>query len=445
MNSPQIMVVEDERVVAADLEMRLRRLGYRVPAVVSSGEEALCRAAETNPDLVLMDIMLAGQLDGMETAARIKDGLDIPVIYLTAHGDAGTLQRAKSLEPFGYILKPFDERNLHAAVEVALFRAQMERKLKQREQWLAATLQGIGEAVIAIDSKGNIAFMNGVAQAMTGYRQEEATGRSLPEVVRIIHEETRQSMESAALKTLRDGVVVRQEDRTVLVAKDGREIPVAETASPIKDSKGHVTDVVLIFRDMSERRRTEAMLRSLSLTDELTGLKNRRGFLAAAEQNFKLAVRRDMGLFMCFIDLDGLKQINDSLGHERGDQAIITTAEILRAGFRAHDILARWGGDEFAVLALDVTNSCSEESFAARLRETLEYFNAKAGSSVQLSFSVGVVRCDLNQIYSLNELINLADEKMYAQKREIKTIHALKGEHEGSAENPLEMSATKQR
>ena len=99
MNSPQIMIVEDERVVAADLEMRLRRLGYGVPAVVSSGEEALCRAAETNPDLVLMDIMLAGQIDGVETAARIKDSLNIPVVYLTAHGDAATLQRAKSLEP----------------------------------------------------------------------------------------------------------------------------------------------------------------------------------------------------------------------------------------------------------------------------------------------------------------------------------------------------------
>ena len=194
MNSPQIMVVEDERVVAADLEMRLRRLGYRVPTIVSSGEEALCRAAETNPDLVLMDITLTGQLDGVETAARIRDSLEIPVVFLTAHGDPTTFQRAKSLEPFGYILKPFDERNLHATLEVALYRAQMEKKLKQREEWLATTLQGIGEAVIATDGKGSIAFMNGVAEVMTGYKQEEAAGKGLSEVVRIIHEETRQPM-----------------------------------------------------------------------------------------------------------------------------------------------------------------------------------------------------------------------------------------------------------
>ena len=411
------MVVEDERVVAADLEMRLRRLGYRVPTIVSSGEEALCRAAETNPDLVLMDIMLAGQIDGVETAARIKDSLDIPVVFLTAHGDAATLQRAKNLEPFGYILKPFDERNLHAAVEVAVYRAQMERKLKQREEWLAATLQGIGEAVIATDAKSKIVFMNGVAEAMTGYKQEEAAGKGLSEVVRIIHEETRQPMESAAVKALRDRETVRQGDRTLLVAKEGGEIPVEETASPIKDSKGHVTDVVLIFRDISDRRQTEAILRSLSFTDELTGLNNRRGFLASAGQNFELAARNKMGVFMCFIDLDGLKQINDSLGHEKGDQAIISTAEILKASFRTHDILARWGGDEFAVLALDVTNTCSEESFAVRLRESLEQFNAKASSSCPLSFSLGVVRCEPNGIHSLDELINLADERMYAQKR----------------------------
>jgi diguanylate cyclase (GGDEF)-like protein/PAS domain S-box-containing protein len=441
MNSPQIMVVEDERVVAADLEMRLRRLGYGVSAVVSSGEEALCRAAETNPDLVLMDIMLAGQIDGVETAARIKDSLNIPVVYLTAHGDAATLQRAKSLEPFGYILKPFDERNLHATLEVALYKAQMERKLRQREEWLAATLKGIGEGVIATDAKGNIVFMNGVAEAMTGYNQEEAAGKGLPEVVRIIHEETRQPMESAAVKALRDQAVVRQGERALLVAKEGREMPVEETASAIKDSKGHVTDVVLIFRDISERRRTETMLRSLSLTDDLTGLNNRRGFLASAEQNLELAFRSQMGVFMCFIDLDGLKEINDSLGHEKGDQAIITTARILKASFRSHDILARWGGDEFAVLALDVTHTCSEESFAARLEESLEHFNSKAGSDCPLSFSIGVVRFEPSRIHSLNELIKMADERMYAQKRQSKTIHAPERGHESSRKNPLEKSA----
>ena len=414
------MVVEDEQVVAADLEMRLRRLGYGVSAVVSSGEEALSSAVETTPDLVLMDIMLAGQIDGVETAARIKNILDIPVVFLTAHGDVATLQRAKNIEPFAYILKPFDERNLHATVEVALYRAQMERKLRKREEWLAATLQGIGEAVIATDAEGSIAFMNGVAEAMTGYKQEEAAGKSLSEVVRIIHEETRLPMESAAVKALRDRAVVRQGDRTLLVAKEGREIPVEETASPIKDSNGYVTDVVLIFRNISERRRTEAILRSLSLTDELTGLNNRRGFLASAEQNLELAFRSKMGVFMCFIDLDGLKQINDLLGHEKGDQAIVSTAKILKASFRSHDILARWGGDEFAVLALDVTHTYSEESFAARLKENLERFNSNGGSGYPMSFSIGVVRSEPNRIYSLNELINMADERMYTQKEKSK-------------------------
>ena len=112
----------------------------------------------------------------VETAARIKDSLNIPVVYLTAHGDAATLQRAKSLEPFGYILKPFDERNLHATLEVALYKAQMERKLKQREEWLAATLQGIGEGVIVTDAKGNIVFMKWRKCCGTSSGTNSATG-----------------------------------------------------------------------------------------------------------------------------------------------------------------------------------------------------------------------------------------------------------------------------
>jgi diguanylate cyclase (GGDEF)-like protein len=181
----------------------------------------------------------------------------------------------------------------------------------------------------------------------------------------------------------------------------------------------------------------------LSLTDDLTGLNNRRGFLSSAEQTIELAFRSKMGVFMCFIDLDGLKQINDSLGHEKGDQAIISTAEILKANFRSHDILARWGGDEFAVLALDVTHTCSEESFAARLKESFERFNSNEGSSYPVAISIGVVRCEPNRIYPLSELIKVADERMYAQKKEVKITHAPIRGHESSCENPLGSSAAK--
>ncbi|MDX2216684.1 MAG: ATP-binding protein [Oculatellaceae cyanobacterium bins.114] len=130
MVGEKILIVEDERVVARDIEKRLKKLGYSVSASVASGEEALQKAAELRPDLVLMDIQIKGEMDGIETAEHIQTELDIPVIYLTAYADEDTLQRAKVTEPFGYIVKPFDERDLHVAIEVALRRRLAEAAVR---------------------------------------------------------------------------------------------------------------------------------------------------------------------------------------------------------------------------------------------------------------------------------------------------------------------------
>src|SRR4051794_21382046 len=149
-----ILVVEDEAVVAKDLQTRLKKLGYHVPLTVPTGEEAIDRARELRPALILMDIRLKGDLDGIEAAARIQQDFRTPIIYLTAYADEGTLDRAKVTEPFGYILKPFNERELHTAIQVALFKHKAEAELRKSERWLAATLQGMGEAVIAVDPEG---------------------------------------------------------------------------------------------------------------------------------------------------------------------------------------------------------------------------------------------------------------------------------------------------
>ena len=133
MANAQIMVVEDEGVISKDIQNMLRNLGFSVPAIAFSGEEAIKKAAETHPDLVLMDIVLEGKMDGVEAAEQIRDRFDIPVVYLTAYADDNTLQRAKVTEPYGYILKPFEERELHTAIEIALYKHRMERKLRESE------------------------------------------------------------------------------------------------------------------------------------------------------------------------------------------------------------------------------------------------------------------------------------------------------------------------
>src|SRR5437879_10890286 len=133
MSTPQILVVEDEGITAMDLEARLKRLGYSVPSVASSGEEAILRAEETHPDLVLMDIMLRGQTDGVQAAQEVQTRFGIPVVYLTTYFDDATLERAKATEPFGYIIKPFKDINLRTSIEVALRRREAEIALRSPE------------------------------------------------------------------------------------------------------------------------------------------------------------------------------------------------------------------------------------------------------------------------------------------------------------------------
>ena len=259
MTNAQVLIVKDEVIVAENIRTRLLSLGYAVSAVVSSGQEAIQKAAEMHPDLVLMDIKLEGDMDGVEAAEQIRARFDIPVVYLTAYANDDTLQRAKITEPFGYILKPFEVRELQTAIEMALYKHKVESKLKQSERWLATTLRSIGDGVIATDAKGCVVFMNPVAEALTGWKQEEAWGRDLTKVFNIIDEETHKVTETPATKAIREGVVLGLANHT-LIPRDGTEIPIDDSAAPIRDDKGNVSGVVLVFRDITERKRAEEEL-----------------------------------------------------------------------------------------------------------------------------------------------------------------------------------------
>jgi len=263
MTNAQILIVEDEVIVAENIRAKLNGLGYAVSAAASSGEEAIQKATETHPDLVLMDIKLEGEMDGVEAAAQIHARFDIPVVYLTAHADDHTLQRAKLTEPFGYILKPFEVRELNTAIEIALYKHKVEKNLKKNEQWLATALRSIGDAVIATDTKGGVIFMNPIAEALTGWKQEEALGRDLAEIFNIIDEETNKVTEAPATKAIREGVVLGLANHA-LIARNGAEIPIDDRTAPIIDDTGNISGAVLIFHDIIERKRAEQALRESS-------------------------------------------------------------------------------------------------------------------------------------------------------------------------------------
>ncbi len=256
-HTTKVMIVEDESIVAKDIQNRLKRLGYTVVNIVSSGEEAIRKAAETQPDLVLMDIVLKGDIDGIQAAREINTLFNIPVVYLTAYADESTIQRAKITEPFGYILKPFHVKELHSAIQIALYKHEIEKKLKEEKNWFAITLKSISDAVILTDTKGSITYMNVVAESLTGWKWEEAIGKDLGEVFHILKQETRAVVENLVTKAILETVVSSPKSHSILVSKDGREALLDISAAPIRDDLGKIRGVVFVFRDVTDYKQAE--------------------------------------------------------------------------------------------------------------------------------------------------------------------------------------------
>ncbi|XHX78234.1 MAG: ATP-binding protein [Stenomitos frigidus ULC029] len=305
-HSVQVLIVEDESVIAADVKDCLENLGYTVLAIAVSGEGAITTATALRPDIVLMDIRLKGEMDGIQAAEQIWSRLRIPVIYATGYSDRYTMERAKATGPFGYVLKPIEERELYVAIETALQRYRLDKELQEREQWLASILKAIGDGVIVVDANSRIKFLNGTAEALTGWRQEDAIGRKAAEIFQIIHEQTQALLPSPIDEALQTGKLVSLQDHTLLRSKNSETIPIADSTAPFYDDDGKITGVVLVFRNITERRQAEernlAIARALQLEDQMLELQQinqiKDDFLSTVSHelrtpltNIKMAVR----------------------------------------------------------------------------------------------------------------------------------------------------------
>ena len=298
-----ILIVEDEGIVAQDLKEALTRLGYRITGVASEGTQAVAMATQLHPELVVMDVGLRGEVDGIQAARMMQEHYHVPIIFLTGHRDSETLQRAVLTGPMGYLIKPFQEDELRCAIEVAIHKHRAELAVREREEAL---------------------------------------------------------------------------------------------------------------------RRNAELLQTLSLIDELTQLRNRRGFFELAQQALKVAQREHYAMGVFFMDLNGLKRINDSLGHQAGDQALRDTAEVLRDTFRSSDILARIGGDEFVAMA-HVHSTQDLHALSGRLRDHLQAFNQAHHRPYPLNISVGMTLVDIPTEEDLESLLARADAAMYEEKRAVST------------------------
>lgn len=260
MRKTKILVVEDESIVARDIRNMLVGLGYEVTAVVPGAKSAVQKAQETTPDLVLMDVMLQGEITGVEAAEQIYTNFSIPVVYLTAYADSTTVQQAKKTEPFGYIIKPFEERELQTTIEIALYKYKMQMELKDRERWLSTILKSIGDGVIATDKNGAITFMNPFAETLTGWKLEQALDRNLSDVLKIKNQKPGK-LQKISVKKILKGEGEGLSDEAILVSRGGKKTPIDPRMEPIKDDGGNISGAVLAFTDITARKTAEDELK----------------------------------------------------------------------------------------------------------------------------------------------------------------------------------------
>jgi diguanylate cyclase (GGDEF)-like protein/PAS domain S-box-containing protein len=281
-------------------------------------------------------------------------------------------------------------------------------RLKRSEEQYRALVESTDDSIYLVDRDCHYLFMNRKHMARMGFTGHEFLGRSYAD----FHSpEENQWLREKVAQVFETGASLRPEHRS---QRDGNHFLL--TLSPVRQEDGGISAVTVISKDVTAFKKLEEELRALSLTDALTGLHNRRGFFTLAELQLRLADRQRQGMYMLYADMDNLKQINDTHGHQEGDRALVETARLLQATYRASDVVSRIGGDEFAVIPVGTVKDVVAV-ILGRFKKNLDAFNAQARLAYTLSVSMGVVMYDPLHPVPLDELISEADKMMYEQKR----------------------------
>jgi len=254
MNKYSILIVEDEALIAASLVHALSSLGYTVPEPVATGEDAIRAVKTRKPDLVLMDIKLAGAMDGIEAAEKIRAIADIPIVYLTAYTDNLRLAKAQLTEPYGFIVKPAHSRELHATIEMAMYKHALDRKLKESEEKYRMLVETLNEGIWVIDKETVTTFVNPKMAEILGYTVEEMTGRSL---FSFMDDDGKRICERL-IERRKQGI--KEQHVFEFLKKDGTRIYTSLETSPIKGEGGEYLGAIAGVIDITERKRAEEAL-----------------------------------------------------------------------------------------------------------------------------------------------------------------------------------------
>ena len=351
----RVFVVEDEVLVARDIKSRLEKLGYQVIGTAARGDDAVSRVLSERPDLILMDINLKGDMDGIEAADRIRAEADLPIIFCTAYSNDETLARAKVTVPYGYVLKPFDNRELEITIEIALHKHQMEVALKAAGVRLEATLQNLDDGVLTVDQAGVILLANPMAVQLLGLPKEVLMGLNAEAVLRFEPLDTTGTVIDIAALLQEQLALPSSFDRQVLLRQDQDALPVAVGLNWF--SPGEAPLLVISLRDLTTQIAQETQLVKTAFYDDLTSLPNRQLFLDRLTTRL-ISKRADEGqgpapFAVVVISVEGLSVINQALGFSAGDHAIAEVARRIQRIAQPDDTLSHLGGGRFALLRSD--------------------------------------------------------------------------------------------
>jgi diguanylate cyclase (GGDEF)-like protein/PAS domain S-box-containing protein len=419
--SPRILLIENDPVAASKIRAALAENGsgpFDLEWVrqLSDGLKRVQEKAERGIDAVVLELSLPDS-QGMETFDKLFSAAPcIPILIVGGNGNETLAREAVGRGAQDYLLPShLDAYSLPRALRNAIERKAAEDDLYVEKERALVTLNSIGDAVLSTDISGKITYLNLVAETMTGWRREEATGKSLAEVFRIIDGATRKPardpMEMAVEQNRTVGLTVN----CILIRRDGFESAIEDSAAPIHDRSGRVLGAVIVFHDVSAARAMTLQMTHSAQHDLLTSLPNRLLLNDRISQSIAMARRQKRLVAVIFMDLDRFKLVNDSLGHATGDKLLQSVSKRLLSAVRASDTVSRQGGDEFVILLSEIAHSEDAATSAAKILLSLNAPHSIDGQDLHIDGSIGI------SLYpedgqDAETLIKNADTAMYHAK-----------------------------
>ncbi len=401
MGTIRLMVVEDETIVSLDLQSRLKSMGYEVLDAVGTGEEAISKAGEHRPDLVLMDIGLRGNIDGVQAAEQIKKSYQIPVIYLTASSDEKTIQRAKLTEPFGYILKPFEDRELHSHIEIAVYKHGSETQLRQREERFSLAAQGTDDGLWDWNLDEDTIYFSPRWETMLGYSPGELQ-RDTGEWFGKVHPADRKRMKKSVIAFLRSDEQHFQLEYRIQ-HRNGEYRWMLTRGLGLRDSSGKVYRMAGSQTDITDRK----------LHDPMTGLPNRALFMDRLERALDRG-SRDLEFSFAVLALksDSFRDVTDSLGFDIGKELLSQFSDRLLDCVRKQDTVVNTGEGEFAILLEEINSVSNATHYVHQIQDVLRHPFKIGDRELYPSVSFGVALSETGYSHS-GDLLSDAQTAMH--------------------------------